>query len=122
MCKEWRDDYGAFEKWAYEHGYDDDARKYQCTLDRIDNEKGYSPENCRFVNNQEQCNNRRNNKRITIGEVTHTIQEWSHIVGIPDYIIRDRINKLHWNPVEAVLTPRLPLGVRRKLFCTHIKT
>ena len=113
LCEEWRRDYRAFEKWAYEHGYDDNAEIHQCSLDRIDNGKDYSPDNCRFVNNREQCNNKRNNKKITIKETTHTIQEWSRIVGIPDYVIRDRIKKLHWNPVEAVLTPRLPLGARR---------
>lgn len=113
LCAEWRCDYGAFEKWAYENGYLDDAKKYQCTLDRIDNEKGYSPDNCRFVDNRTQCNNKSNNIKITIKGITHSIQEWSRIVGIPDYVIRDRINKLHWNPIEAVITPKLPVGNRR---------
>lgn len=113
VCAEWRQSYRVFEKWANEHGYDVNAKSHQCTLDRIDNDKGYSPDNCRFVDNRTQCNNKRSNKNITIDDITHSIQEWSRIVGIPDYVIRDRINKLHWNPVEAVTTPRLPIGHRR---------
>lgn len=110
LCKEWRNDYGTFEKWAYQNGYDDNAKRYNCTLDRIDNDKGYSPSNCRFVSNKEQCNNKRNNRNITIDGVTHTIQEWSRIYKIPDYVIRDRINKLHWDAIKAIATPRRVLN------------
>lgn len=113
LCEEWRKDFRVFEKWAYENGYDEHAKTHQCTLDRIDNEKGYSPSNCRFVNNRVQCNNKTNNINVTIGNVTQTIQEWARIFDIPDYVIRDRINKLHWNPVDAITTPKLPIGHRR---------
>lgn len=106
ICEEWRHNYWAFEKWAYDHGYDENAKSHQCTLDRIDNEKGYSPDNCRFVNNYKQSNNRRNNRFVTIDNVTHSIQEWSRIMKIPDYVIRDRIFKLNWLPEKAVTTPR----------------
>jgi len=44
VCDEWISDYFAFRDWALENGYSDDL-----TLDRIDNSKGYSPDNCRFV-------------------------------------------------------------------------
>ena len=62
VCPEW-DDYLAFKEWAVANGYDPTAKKYLCTIDRIDNDKGYSPDNCRFVDMKAQANNRRPRKR-----------------------------------------------------------
>ena len=54
MCDEWRRDFLSFERWALENGY-----KKDLLLDRIDNYKGYSPENCRWVTPKQSTNNRR---------------------------------------------------------------
>lgn len=59
MCDEWLNDYTAFHEWAMANGYND-----KLSLDRIDNDKGYSPDNCRFVTAKEQCRNRRNNRKV----------------------------------------------------------
>lgn len=60
ICDEWRYDYAAFKKWAYENGYDDTAAFGKCTIDRIDVNKNYSPDNCRWVDMKIQSQNRRN--------------------------------------------------------------
>lgn len=59
VCDEWLDDFGAFRNWAISNGYDEDAPQGVCTIDRIDNDAGYSPENCRFVDMKVQRNNQR---------------------------------------------------------------
>jgi len=59
VCPEWLHDFAAFRDWAMSHGYDESVPCGTCTLDRIDNDKGYSPENCRFVSMKVQNNNRR---------------------------------------------------------------
>ena len=78
VCDEWKNDFFAFYKWAMANGYSDDL-----TIDRIDNEKGYSPDNCRWASAQDQARNRRSNINITIGNATKTLAEWCEIFEMP---------------------------------------
>ena len=54
ICPEWTDSYIAFRDWSLSHGYQEGLE-----IDREDNDKGYSPENCRWITHKENCNNRR---------------------------------------------------------------
>jgi len=57
VCPEWRNSFQAFHDWAMSHGY-----QYDLSIDRIDNDKGYSPDNCRWATAKEQSQNRRNTR------------------------------------------------------------
>lgn len=63
VCDEWINDFQAFYDWAIANGYDENAPYMKCTIDRIDNDKGYSPDNCRWVDAKTQNNNKSNSKR-----------------------------------------------------------
>ena len=65
VCDEWRNDFRAFCEWATENGYDENAPKGQCTLDRINNDKGYGPDNCRWVDMVTQRHNRSDSRKET---------------------------------------------------------
>ena len=100
LCDEWTgpEGYKRFEQWALENGYREDL-----TIDRIDTNGDYSPDNCRWANIEQQANNRRNNHRITFDGKTRTIAEWSRITGISAKKIEARLRALSW-PVEKALT------------------
>jgi len=57
MCEEWRNSKQRFMRWCVDNGYDESLE-----IDRIDNDKGYAPDNCRFVTRKENRQNRRDSK------------------------------------------------------------
>lgn len=81
VCEEWREAKN-FVEWALENGY-----KKGLQLDRIDNNKGYSPDNCRFVTPAENNRNRRNTKFLTIKGVTKCVAEWSREKNISQFTV-----------------------------------
>lgn len=99
VCEEWFNDYHQFSKWAKESGYSDDL-----TLDRIDNNKGYFPGNCRWATYQDQARNRRNTRLATLNGETHDLSTWADITGIERNAIYQRIYR-GWSDEAALTTP-----------------
>lgn len=99
MCPEWENDFYAFRDWAIQNGYDESL-----SIDRIDVNGDYCPENCRWTTNKIQMNNRRSNRYITIDGVTKTMKEWSEIYGIRYQTVQKRIGK-GMSEQEAITTP-----------------
>lgn len=101
VCKEWLDKENGminFYNWAMVNGY-----KENLTIDRIDVNGDYEPSNCRWVTQKVQSNNTRANHYITYNNETHTIAEWSEILGINRYTLYTRINMLKM-PISKAFT------------------
>lgn len=90
VCDEWKNNFLSFRRWMYENGYIDDKPRGTYTLDRIDTNKNYSPENCRIISQKEQCSNRRNNIKVSIDSITHTIKQCSEITNISQTTLYQR--------------------------------
>ena len=99
VCEKWHE-YVNFRDWAIENGYSEDL-----TIDRIDNEKGYSPNNCRWATMLEQQRNKKSNHIVNLYGVGRTISEWAEITGISKTTIRARLAN-GWTD-EAALTIRV---------------
>lgn len=87
VCDEWTDPIGGhlnFYLWSIDNGYERGA-----SIDRINNDGDYSPENCRWATAKEQANNRRTNRVMEIYGETKTVTEWARIAGVdPDTALR----------------------------------
>jgi hypothetical protein len=64
VCDEWKNDFQAFFNWAMSNGYKPDAKRGECTIDRIDVNGNYEPSNCRWSDARAQANNKTNNRII----------------------------------------------------------
>lgn len=98
VCKEWHD-FSIFQKWALNNGYSENL-----TIDRINNNGNYCPENCRWVNQKTQQNNKRNNVRLTYNNKTQTIAQWADELGMKYNTLDERLRK-GWSVERAFTTP-----------------
>ncbi|MBU2704099.1 hypothetical protein Ga0466249_005252 [Sporomusaceae bacterium BoRhaA] len=96
VCDEWRSNPQAFVNWAIDNGYEDDL-----TIDRKNNNNGYSPDNCRWATQIEQANNQRSNRMITAFGKTKTAQQWADGIGIQRSTLVSRIDH-GWTPESAL--------------------
>jgi hypothetical protein len=106
VCDEWRNDYTTFRDWALANGYQD-----HLTIDRIEGNKGYYPDNCRWSTYLEQNNNQRGNRLLTAFGETKTISQWTRDSRCQSngqtIIYRVFKAKNKWKPETAISTPPL---------------
>lgn len=98
VCDEWANSFEAFEKWADKNGYKDNL-----TIDRINCNGNYEPNNCRWATPKVQCNNKGNNRVLTINGEQKTVTQWSEISGVNRYTIYKRLNR-GVRPYDAVFS------------------
>ena len=106
ICQEWLGEHGFenFAEWSIKNGYDDNL-----SIDRKDNDKGYSPDNCRWATAKEQANNTRSTVFLTYKGETKPASEWAEITGIRQDTLTTR-KRNGWSDEECI---EVPLNSRR---------
>lgn len=100
ICDEWLSDINCFRRWAVENGY-----KEGLSIDRIDNDKDYCPDNCRWVTPEEQCNNTSRTVMIEYNGKKQTITQWANELNIPTSTLHNRIRVHGWSVERALTQP-----------------
>ncbi|ADY54690.1 hypothetical protein Sgly_0324 [Syntrophobotulus glycolicus DSM 8271] len=98
ICSEW-DEYEAFRSWAIKAGYSD-----ALTIDRINPNGNYTPENCKWVDIKAQANNRNNNHILKLNGETYTISQFAEKYRISYWTVVNRL-KLGWDLERIIRTP-----------------
>lgn len=101
VCDEWKDSFQNFYDWSMKNGY-----CIGLTIDRINNNGNYCPENCRWTDRVTQANNSRWNKYITINGQTHSLADWCRIYKMPYMVVSNRAFRYGWDIVKALETPK----------------
>lgn len=96
MCNEWRNDFMNFYNWAMQNGYNDNLE-----IERINNNDGYSPTNCRWATRKEQTRNTRRNKMFTLDGQTLTLTDWCIKLNINYERTRGRLRN-GWKFEDAI--------------------
>ena len=101
VCDEWHD-FSNFLEWSMANGYNPDAPRGKCTIDRIDNNKGYSPSNCQWVDSSTQASKTSRAYRIEIDDEVLCLAEAARKLGISINTVRKRI-EAGW-PIDIALS------------------
>lgn len=99
VCKEWRESFVAFKTWAENNGYSDNL-----TIDRIDTNGNYEPNNCRWITLKAQGFNKTNTKYFEYNGQKKCLAEWAEIFGINKPTLYNRIYNLGWDIKKALET------------------
>ena len=99
VCEQWVNSFQTFQSWALANGYDDSL-----SIDRIDANGDYCPENCRWATPKQQTNNRRTTIMLTFNGETRPQSEWAEETGMAASTIAHRL-KRGWSIERALTTP-----------------
>lgn len=105
LCDRW----ATFENFLADMGLRPSSRH---SIDRIDNDRGYAPDNCRWATDREQSLNRRNNVRVAFDGKTMPLKEWARELDVNYGTLWSRINDSGWSVERALTTP-----IRRGSVC-----
>ena len=99
VCDSWKNSFENFAKWSYENGYTDEL-----SIDRIDSNKNYCSENCRWTTYKEQGNNTSANHLVTYNGITQTLSKWADSLNLPYKVVSERIRR-NWSVEKTFNTP-----------------
>lgn len=88
ICKEWLNDYNKFYEWSINNGY-----KNNLSIDRIDTNKNYCPQNCRWATRLEQARNKRNSAFFEYNGIRWCLSEWADYLGITEKLLWQKIHR-----------------------------
>ena len=100
ICEDWLHSYDSFMKWALNNGYNKSL-----SIDRIDNNGNYEPNNCRWVDKKTQAKNKRTNKTVNYNGKDYVISELCEKFGVNYKKFHSRFFKLKWNIEDALFKP-----------------
>ena len=100
VCDQWLNSYVDFKTWALSNGYEETL-----TLDRIDVNGDYCPENCRWVTVKEQCRNKRETVYLEFDGERKPLIQWADEIGIDYQTLYGRVFHKGWNVEKALTTP-----------------
>jgi len=102
VCPEWMG-FDLFYEWATSNGYQQGLE-----IDRADNDKGYTPDNCRFVTPTVNANNKRSTVKVTAFGETKSVYEWVNDprCAVKPKLLQERV-RLGWDGEKAVSTPSM---------------
>lgn len=92
ICKEWRSDFVTFHDWSMANGY-----KEGLSIDRINLNGDYEPNNCRWATNKMQANNTSRNRYIEYNDEIKTVKEWSEFFGFNYKYFHEKLKKCDWD-------------------------
>lgn len=100
VCQEWNESFEAFREWAFRNGYSKEK-----SIDRINGNKGYYPENCRWATSKEQANNVSRNRIVNYRGKRMTLSEAADISKVSYATLKARITYYGWPIEKAIETP-----------------
>ena len=95
VCDDWHD-FETFQKWALANGYADNL-----TIDRLDGNKDYCPENCSWATMTVQNNHKSDTKWLTYKGKTQSLSDWCRELGLDYFRTKTRLNSLGWSVEDA---------------------
>ena len=115
ICEEWKNNFMNFKDWALSNGYTDNL-----TIDRIDNNGNYEPNNCQWIASYENRKKKRNTIFITVNTIKDSISGWNKIVGKSKNEINFKYHRYGQEYIENLISERLKTMKQLKL--TYVVT
>lgn len=110
VCDEWQD-FNNFKEWALKNGYTPEL-----TIDRINGDGNYEPQNCRWATYKQQANNNSRNRLVEINGIKKSVGEWCNTLGIvsKESVYR-RVREYGWSYEKALTTPNMKTRKRETI-------